>query len=145
MEAILDSSALIALINADDALHDNALQVRAVANAAGYELLLPYEVLAETLNVFGRSMDKAYAVRAGETLLALHRDGELQLVKSTPLTVTRALALLATGKGGPSFVDALVMSCGDAYGTQYVFGFDATFRKNGYRLPGAAGSMRSAA
>lgn len=145
MEAILDSSALIALINADDTLHDDALQVRVAANAAGYELLLPYEVLAETLNVFGRSMDRAYAVRAGETLLALHRDGELQLIKSTPLTVMRALALLATGKGGPSFVDALVMAYADEHSTDYIFGFDATFRKNGYRLPGEAGSMRSAA
>lgn len=144
MKAVLDSSALIALVNAADALHDNALQVRAAANAAGYQLLLPYEVLAETLNVFGRIMDRTYAVLAGGTLLALHRDGELQLITSTPLTVRRALLLLATGKGGPSFVDALVMACADAYGTPHVFGFDATFQKNGYQLPGEPSRTQAA-
>lgn len=145
MHAILDSNALVSLISDSDALHIDALGVRQVANERSFELLLPYEVLAETLNVFGRRMGKDYTIRAGETLVSLHMDNELRLVDSATRIVGRALALQNTAKGAPSFVDCLVMAYADTYGTTYIFGFDATFRKNGYRLPGDETSTRAAA
>ncbi len=35
----------------------------------------------------------------------------------------------------PSFIDCLVMVTANQYQTEDIFGFDETFRKNGYTLP----------
>jgi predicted nucleic acid-binding protein len=145
MKAIFHSSALVSLINADDSLHTDALSVREVVNRFSYDLLLPYEVLAETLNVLGRRIGREYATRADATLVSMHEDSELRFVASTPGIVGRALTLQASAKGGPSFVDCLVMAYAHVNATEYNFGFDATFKKNGYQLPGESASASHAA
>jgi predicted nucleic acid-binding protein len=59
MRVILDSSAVVALLNEQDASHTLALNVRDSSLGVEDESLLPYEVLAETLNVLGRKLAEA--------------------------------------------------------------------------------------
>lgn len=132
---IFDSSGLISLIKHDDQLHDRALNVAKTIKAKGYELVLPHEVLAETLNAIGKIVDKKAALKLGNTLLDEYSSSGLLLAHAEPHMLQLALKKLETATGNPSFVDCLVMAYGDERRTPYIFGFDATFSKNGYKLP----------
>ncbi len=145
MRVILDSSAVVALLNEQDASHTVALNVRDSSLGVEDESLLPYEVLAETLNVLGRKLGREYTVLAANTLVKMHEDGEIRLVDPAPHVINRAAELQRSATGSPSFVDCLVMAYADEYGTLYIFGFDLTFKKNGYLLPGEQDSRRKAA
>jgi predicted nucleic acid-binding protein len=122
-------------VKTDDLLHKAALQVAEQLAADGWRLLLPYEVLAESLNVIGKLVDKRSAIIVGEALMEQYAAQELTFVQSEPHLITNALQLVKTASGAPSFIDCLVMACADEQHTKFIFGFDATFRKNGYLLP----------
>ena len=108
-------------------------------------MILPYEVFAEALNIFGKKVGRREAVSAGKALLARHVSGSLQIVPSEETILAAALDLLLTAKGqSPSFVDCLVMVSADHYQTKEIFGFDEAFAKNGYRLPEAPEQERAA-
>ena len=94
----------------------------------------PEELLDEA-NAQSR-LDILGAVEAGKTILLWEASGEVILTASDTQTLNLAVELQVTASGGPSFVDCLVMAHADQQQTQYVFGFDATFQKNGYKLPG---------
>jgi predicted nucleic acid-binding protein len=133
---ILDSSALIAQINLADSLHEKAQAINDVLSQTDRQVILPYEVFAEALNIFGKKVGRVEAARAGKALLARHATGSLLIRTSTPAILAAALDLLVTAKGqSPSFVDCLVMASADEYQTREIFGFDETFTKNGYQLP----------
>ena len=89
---VLDSSAVVALLNELDASHAQALQVRDSALGLDDEQLLPYEVLAETLNVVGRKLGRSYAVVAANTLLGMHQDAVIRLIEPAPRLIKRAVA-----------------------------------------------------
>src|SRR5260370_30308288 len=136
MGLILDSGFAVELVNAKGGDYVRAVKVRDIALTVDDQRLLPYEVLAETLNVLGRKLGRDYAASAARVLLSLHEDGEIRLIEPAPHIVRRAAEIQPTALGSPSFVDCLVMAYAHEYGTPYIFGFDATFRKNGYVLPG---------
>jgi predicted nucleic acid-binding protein len=144
MRVILDSSAVISLINEQDADHVRAVAVRDTAFVFDDQQLLPYEVLAETLNVLGRKLGRSYAASAARVLLGMHEDGEIRLIEPAAHIIRHAAEIQPTANGSPSFVDCLVMTYADEYSTPYIFGFDATFRKNGYLLPGESTEMEEA-
>jgi predicted nucleic acid-binding protein len=133
--AIFDSSGLISLVKADDQLHDKAVKITELLAEEGWRLLVPYEVLAESLNAIGKLVSKRSAILVGNALLEQYASQELTFIQSEPHTITNALTLLTSATGGPSFIDCLVMTCADEHATKYIFGFDTTFRKNGYSLP----------
>ena len=142
---ILDSSALIAQINLADSLHEKAQAVNDVLSQTQRAVILPYEVFAEALNIFGKKVGRSEAASAGKALLARHVSGSLQIIPSDETILAAALDLLLTAKGkSPSFVDCLVMVSADHYQTQEIFGFDDAFAKNGYRLPEAAENQQAA-
>jgi predicted nucleic acid-binding protein len=133
---ILDSSALIAEINLADSLHEKAQAVNKVIAETDRQVILPYEVFAEAINIFGKKVGRSEAARAGKAILARHTAGSLLIATSSPTLLAAALELLETAKGqSPSFVDCLVMASADEYQTREIFGFDETFTKNGYQLP----------
>lgn len=133
---IADSSALVALLKLDDADHEKALQLMEGKLATpSYKLHIPFEVLAETLNILGKKLGKQAVARAGQEILSRHQRHDLQLTVSAPAIVGRAVDLQAAATGNPSFIDCLVMAHADEQQTPYILGFDAAFRKNGYRLP----------
>jgi predicted nucleic acid-binding protein len=135
--AIVDSSALISLVNVQDQLRTQALQIDEVLTAAGWSVLIPSEVLAETLNAIGKKIGRHDSIRVGWVLIDRYNAHDLDFIHATTHTYEKALKLQAWERGSPSFVDCLVMALADEYETAYIFGFDATFKKNGYRLPEA--------
>ena len=139
---ILDSSALIAQINVKDLWHQKADAIAKVIANTDRHVILPFEVLAETLNRIGNNIGRHAAVVAGQALLARHSTGDILLVHSTPTLAAASLELLNTAQEPPdkrpSFVDCLVMATADFYDTREIFGFDAVFAKNGYSLPGTS-------
>src|SRR5919202_592725 len=142
---ILDSSALIAEINLADSLHEQAQAINDILSQTQREVILPYEVFAEAMNIFGKKVGRIEAARAGKALLARHVSGSLRIVPSSETILAAALDLLPTAKGqSSSFVDCLVMVSADYYQTQEIFGFDDAFAKNGYRLPEAADARQAA-
>ena len=142
---ILDSSALIAEINLADSLHEKAQAINDVLSETQREVILPYEVFAEAINIFGKKVGRREATSAGKALLARHESGSLRIVPSSETILAAALDLLPTAKGkNPSFIDCLVMVSADHYQTQEIFGFDETFAKNGYRLPAAPKQQEAA-
>jgi len=129
---IIDSSALVALVNPEDADHAKAVAISTVLGNADRPILVPPEVLAETLNILGKKLTRPFACAVGERLLS----GEGLLVfQPTELPIRAALAKWRTQPGGVSYIDCTVMVYADQYETGEIFGFDAAFAKNGYRLP----------
>ena len=142
---ILDSSALIAEINLADSLHEKARAINAVLSQTDRQVILPYEVFAEAINIFGKKVGRREAAHAGKALLARHVSGSLRIVPSRETILAAALDRLQDAQGkNPSFIDCLVMASADHYQTQEIFGFDETFTKNGYRLPEAAEKEQAA-
>jgi predicted nucleic acid-binding protein len=132
---IFDSSGLISLVKDDDALYSTANEVAKAIENGGWQLILPSTVLCESLNTIGRHVGKQFAILVGERMLELHSSGSLSIVELETLNVQNAIDIMKTASGNPSFVDCSVMALANEYGTPYVFGFDATFSKNGYGLP----------
>jgi predicted nucleic acid-binding protein len=132
---ILDSSGLISLLNVADQLHGEALRMDALLTASDWLILLPVEVLAETLNAVGKKIGRRDSVLAGQAILQRYESHDIDLIHAEGHVYDAAIKLLGTGTGNPSFVDCLVMALAHEYETSYIFGFDATFKKNGYILP----------
>jgi predicted nucleic acid-binding protein len=135
--AILDSSAIISLVNVADSLHDEAVRVDELILTEGWLTLLPREVFAETLNAIGKKISRRDAVRVGRLIMERYDAHDFEFTHPERHVYDTALKLQAEGAGSPSFIDCLVMALADEYDTRYVVGFDATFSKNGYWLPGA--------
>jgi predicted nucleic acid-binding protein len=139
---ILDSSALIAQINLNDLWHKKADETAGFIAQTNRQVILPSEVLAETLNRIGNNVGRQQAYLAGKALLARDATGDILLAQSNPNLLAASLELLKTVQEAqdkrPSFVDCLVMASANLYDTREIFGFDAIFVQNGYHLPGKA-------
>jgi predicted nucleic acid-binding protein len=137
---ILDSSALIAQINVKDLWHKKANTVSEFIDRIDRQVILPAEVLAETLNRIGNNIGRQDAVLAGNALLERNETGNILITQSSIEIISATLNLLKTvsepqGKR-TSFVDCLVMATATFYDTREIFGFDAVFERNGFQLPG---------
>src|ERR687885_1159755 len=96
---ILDSSALIAEINLADGLHEQAQAINDVLSQTQRGVILPYEVFAEAMNIFGKKVGRSEAASAGKALLARHASGSVKIIPSDETIPTAALDLLLTAKG----------------------------------------------
>ncbi len=133
---ILDSSALIAQINLGDSLHEKAEEITNLITKTDRQVILPHEVFAETINIFGKKVGRKEAVMLGRELLARHKSGMLIIATSDADILNATLDFLGTAKGKkPSFIDCLVMVYANVYKTKEIFDFDEAFEKNGYTLP----------
>jgi predicted nucleic acid-binding protein len=129
---ILDSSALVALSLRVDADHARAVTISEGIARDGRLVLVPEPVFVETMNVIGKRLGHAQALAVSREI----KDAESMHVVSGEAAILRdALVRFATQPDSVSLTDCLVMAYADAWETQEIFGFDATFGKNDYRLP----------
>lgn len=131
---IVDTSALISLLSEDDSLHEQAVTLATQLRHKNQLLIIPAEVLAETLVVLRPRVGKEKTVAIGTELLS---SPEITVVPTQQQTLHQTLTKLMETTGGPSYIDCLVMATADEYQTTQIFGFDAAFDKNGYVLPEA--------
>jgi predicted nucleic acid-binding protein len=136
---ILDSSALIAQINIKDLWHKKANTISEFIERTDRKVILPAEVLAETLNRIGNNIGRQDAVLAGNALLERNDTGDILITHSNTEILIATLSLLHSVQEAPdkrtSFVDCLVMATAAFYDTREIFGFDAVFERNGFQLP----------
>ena len=139
---ILDSSALIAQLNVKDLWHQKANTISEFIERADRKVILPAEVLAETLNRIGNNIGRQDAVLAGNALLERNETGDVLITHSNTDILKATLNLLNSVQEIPdkraSFVDCLVMATAAFYDTREIFGFDAVFGRKGFYLPGNA-------
>lgn len=128
---IADSSALVSLAVHTDSNHARAVAISERLAADQRTILVPSDVFVETLNVLGKKSGHAVALKAAGVL----QDTSAFAVIDTTERLSSALERFRTQPDSVSFTDCIVMAVADAYDTLDVFGFDAVFRTNGYRLP----------
>jgi predicted nucleic acid-binding protein len=139
---ILDSSALIAQLNVKDLWHQKANAISEYIERTDRKVILPAEVLAETLNRIGNNIGRSDAVLAGKALLERHETGDILITHNNTDILAATLTMLNTvqepANKRASFIDCLVMASAAFYDTREIFGFDAVFVRNGFHLPGNA-------
>ncbi len=131
---IVDTSALISLLSDTDSLHTQALTFADTLRDNRQLLLIPAEVLAEALNVMRPRIGNPATVTIGQELLA---SPDIAVSPTPRDIIEQTLTKLAIQTGNASYIDCLVMATADHYHTRVIFGFDDTFRKDGYVLPAA--------
>jgi predicted nucleic acid-binding protein len=128
---IMDSSGLISLLNPIDSNHVRATRIIDTL-APTSTLLVPGEVLSETLNIAGKKLGHKVAVAMGWRVL----ESQNFVVANGAEEITRAaLERFETQPLGVSFTDCVVMAYADFYSTDLIFGFDEVFDDHGYHLP----------
>jgi predicted nucleic acid-binding protein len=127
---ILDTSTIISL-NALDSNHDRAVQIVESLAQSDVTLIIPTDVFTETLNLAGKKLGRQKQLEIAQKL---GESGQF-LIVSTKDILESALELLPQMAESVSFTDCIVMACAKHWDTPYIFGFDAVFAKQGYKLP----------
>ena len=129
---IVDTSTLISLLSDTDSVHGEAVALAENLRELRRPLIIPAEVLAETLNVLRPRLGNRAATIGNELLTS----ADIAVIPTPREVLELTLTKLQRQTGNASYIDCLVMVTADQYRTCSVFGFDETFRKNGYQLPG---------
>jgi predicted nucleic acid-binding protein len=92
-------------------------------------IILPADVLVETVNILGKKSGHKTALKAVAELL---RPGsQFILIETRPYLVT-ALNRFEGQSEAVSLTDCIVMTVADDYDTKEIFGFDKQFEEAGY-------------
>lgn len=126
---IADTSGLVSLATDTDQNHEPATKVAATLREASRPIILPADVLVETVNVLGKKSGHKTALKAAAELL---RPGsQFILIETRPYLIT-ALNKFEKQSQAVSLTDCIVMTVADDYGTKEIFGFDKQFEEAGY-------------
>ncbi len=131
MTVVLDSSAIVSFFSEADSNHGPAVALLAALRRARATLVLPGEVLTETINVVGKRFGHEPAYELALLLLA----SDFVVEETEPRLRLQAIERFHQQPESVSLIDCCVMEIAVKYDTPYVFGFDACFRKNGFTLP----------
>ena len=122
--AVVDTSAVFALLDADDAHHEAA--VGAWDGAAGVEFVIHSYVVAESLALI--------RARLGWPAVVEFVDHVLPALRTEMVTVDvhdAALQAYRSVRGGTSFVDRVTIAFARAHGIERTLAFDADLRAAG--------------
>lgn len=127
---IADSSALFALASRIDSTHQKAKRIAQQFSKTEGSIIVPSEIFFETINTIWKKITKTQALITGADILT---SKTYSIIETT--SELRALALdifkRQTSKN-VSFTDCLVMAFADQFKTKTIFGFDESFKKNGF-------------
>lgn len=126
---IADSSALFSLFIDTDNNYRRAIKIKKQYLKQGGLIVTPEEIFSELVNILGKKFNHKAAVWAAKTIL----DSRTFAIENT-LEVIRdsALRKFEYQPESVSFTDCIVMAFADEFETREIFGFDESFRKNGY-------------
>ncbi|QQG40785.1 MAG: PIN domain-containing protein [Candidatus Levyibacteriota bacterium] len=130
---IADTSGLISLVSKDDSNYKEAISIGKSLSKVEGRIYIPTEIFAETMNVLGKKINHASAIRAARKI---ERSPFFLIVDTTHEIRRSALDQFEKISESISFTDCLVMACANFYETKEIFGFDEAFRKNGYKRIG---------
>jgi predicted nucleic acid-binding protein len=126
---IADTSGLVSLATGTDQNHEPATKAAAELREASRPIILPLDVLVETVNVLGKKSGHETASKAASELL--HPESQFLLIETSPYLIA-ALEKFKDQSPAVSLTDCMVMSIADDYGTKDIFGFDKQFEDAGY-------------
>jgi predicted nucleic acid-binding protein len=131
---VADASGIISLVVDTDSNHEAALQLMLRLDASGVQptIVVPGELLAETVNLLGKKFSRGLAIETAELLLT---QAPFLVRETDPETHTSALELFRQAPGSVSYTDCIVLAMADKYATREVFGFENFFKQRGYHLP----------
>lgn len=130
---IADSSGLISLVSEDDSNHKIALKVAEALSGSNSLIIVPSDVLSETLNVIGKKLSHQLALEVGKELIS---SSTYSVIETDGLLRDNALSLFSKQAESVSFTDCVVMVFASNFKTSDIFGFDKAFKTNGYRRLG---------
>jgi len=139
---IADTSALVSLSAKTDQNHGPATQEAATLRKAQRPIVLPADVLIETVNILGKKSGHETALKAADQLL---RPGSHFILVETAAHIEAALQKFKNQPQAVSLTDCIVMVVADHYGTKDIFGFDKQFADAGYRRLAPSTDWREAA
>ena len=126
---IADTSGLVSLATDTDQNHKPAAKAAAKLRKASRPIILPLDVLVETVNVLGKKSGHETARKVAAELL--HPESQFLLIETSPYLIT-ALEKFKDQSPAVSLTDCIVMTVADDYGTKDIFGFDRQFEEAGY-------------
>lgn len=126
---IIDTSAFISLGSVADSNYTKAQQISKEIQQNDISIIVSGEIFAETINIIGKKVNHQAAIKQAEAILT---SNNLTIAEITPVIRNNALKIFKKQPASVSFTDCLVMAFADEYETKHIFGFDETFRKNGY-------------
>jgi predicted nucleic acid-binding protein len=130
---VADSSGLISLLVQTDSNHDKAHDIAKQLGDEKGVVLIPSEVLAETLNILGKKFGHQQASEAIDGML---QSAAFLATPSSDIARRDALAMFRDEPASVSYTDCLVMTTAEQHGTIDIFGFDEIFMRRGFFLPG---------
>ena len=129
-----DTSALISMVIESDSKHSDALAGAQYLTTKQSTILIPAEVLAETVNVLGKKFDRKHAIATGRRLT---KDEAFIVVETNELVRSRALDLMEKAADSGSYIDCIVVATGEQYASTNIYGFDRYFKQQGFPFPAA--------
>lgn len=129
MVIIADSSGIISAFVEKDQNHKLAIKIKEKTLRDKNIIYLPHEVFSETINIVGKKIGHEAAFDLGTILCEADT---FFVLSSNYAVIKRALETFYRQAESVSFTDCLVMAFADAYETKEIFGFDESFKKNGY-------------
>src|SRR5688572_43928 len=105
---IADTSALVSLIVPSDVNHAEAVREATRLVSTDRLIILPSEVLAETVNILGKKFGHGVATQAGRKFLDF--DGQFSVTLTDADELRFALDLLEKEKQSVSLTDCVVMA-----------------------------------
>jgi predicted nucleic acid-binding protein len=127
---IADTSALVSLATETDHNHEPATKAADELSQAQRPIILPSDVLVETVNALGKRSSHETALKAARALLS---PGSQFILVETTSHIEAALKKFKDESQAVSLTDCIVMAVADHYGTLDIFGFDKQFEEAGYR------------
>lgn len=128
---ILDTSAFLSLGNINDSNYHKATQISRYIAKKKLNIIVPADVLTEIINVVGKKIDHQAATLQAEKILSSDMFTIAEAIHNVRLN---ALEKFRLQPRSVSFTDCIVMAVADEFETKDIFGFDETFRKNGYNI-----------
>ena len=126
---ISDTSGLVSLATKTDQNHSPAVEEAAKLEKAKRPVIVPTDVLTETLNILGKKSGQKIALQAASQLLS--ESSQFVLI-DTSVHIPAALTKFKSQPSAVSFTDCIVMAVADHYHTIDIFGFDKQFADAGY-------------
>jgi predicted nucleic acid-binding protein len=130
---VADASGLISLVVQSDTNHGKAKGIAEQLADEKSVVLIPSEVLAETLNILGKKFGHQ---QASEAIAGMLQSAVFLVTPSSDIARRDALAMFRDEPASVSYTDCLVMTMAEQHGTRDIFGFDEVFLRRGFFLPG---------
>lgn len=130
LKVFIDTDALIGLNDASDASHQKALQILKILAKGNYISYLSTNILLETLTIISQKIGKKQALRLLDEL----RSGGYIIIHPDEKMIFAAEELFKsiTSKN-VSYSDCLSFTVARKHGINWVFSFDAHFKKQGFK------------